>query len=115
MTETRRRLGAWAEELAARNLSQEGWTILARNHRTRYGEIDIVASDRHTLVFVQVKSGRLGSVAGPERPVFAVARQKQRRWRRLAGAFLAERPPLPRFSEIRFDVIGVTVGPGEEE
>jgi putative endonuclease len=109
MTATRQRLGAWAEGLAASRLEQEGWRILARNHRTRYGEIDIVAADRHALVFVEVKSGRLGSGAGPERPVLAVDRAKQRRIRRLAGAFLAERPRLPRFAEIRFDVVGVTV------
>jgi putative endonuclease len=109
MTVTRQRLGAWAEGLAASRLEDDGWRILARNHRTRYGEIDIVASDRHALVFVEVKCGRLGSGAGPERPVLAVDRAKQRRIRRLAGAFLAERPQLPRFAEIRFDVIGVSV------
>jgi putative endonuclease len=109
MTATRQRLGAWAEELAAGRLEAGGWRILARNHRTRYGEIDIVGSEGHVLVFVEVKSGRLGSAAGPERPVLAVGREKQRRIRRLAGAFLAERRPLPRFAEIRFDVIGVTV------
>lgn len=108
MTATRQRLGARAEQIAADRLVAEGWEILARNVRTRYGELDIVARERHALVFVEVKAGRAGSAAGPERPALAVSHQKQRRIRRLAAAYLAGRPPLPRFAEIRFDVIGIS-------
>lgn len=114
MTATRQRLGARAEQLAAERLTAEGWEILARNERTRYGEIDIVARDRHALVFVEVKAGRQGAAAGPERPALAVGHQKQRRIRRLAAAYLAGRPPLPRFAEIRFDVIGISFAAGGE-
>jgi len=111
VTAARQRLGRRAEELAARRLTAAGWEIVARNERTRYGEIDIVALDGGALVIVEVKAGRPNPVAGPERPVLAVGPQKQRRIRRLAAAYLASRPPLPRFDRIRFDVIGVVIGP----
>jgi putative endonuclease len=108
MTLARQRLGARAEELAARGLSAAGWRIINRNARTRYGELDIVALDGRDLVFVEVKASRAGAPVGPERPVFAVGRQKQLRLRRLAGAYLGNRPPLPSFAAIRFDVIGIS-------
>lgn len=109
VTFARRRLGSRAEEIAARRLAAAGCEIVARNERTRYGEIDIVALDRGALVFVEVKAGRPDPVAGPERPVLAVGAQKQRRIRRLAAAYLAQRPLLPRFDRVRFDVIGVVI------
>jgi putative endonuclease len=108
VTATRQRLGARGEEIAARSLAAAGWRIVARNARTRYGELDLVAIDAHALVFVEVKATREGGFAGPERPALAVGPQKQRRIRRLAVAYLAGRPPLPRFAEIRFDVIGIS-------
>jgi putative endonuclease len=108
VTHARQRLGARAEELAASRLIAAGWRIVARNARTRCGELDIVALDGRDLVFVEVKATRAGAPVGPERPVLAVGRQKQLRLRRLAGAFLGDRPPLPSFAAIRFDVIGVS-------
>ena len=47
--------GAAAEALAAEFLTQRGLTIVARNFRTRFGEIDLVARDHGTLVFVEVR------------------------------------------------------------
>ncbi len=84
------------------------WEILERNARTRHGELDIVALDGRTLVFVEVKAGREGSAFGPERPVHAVDRRKQQRIRRLATAWLGERRGLPYYAEIRFDAVGVS-------
>jgi putative endonuclease len=112
VTVARQRLGARAEELAASGLSAAGWRIVDRNARTRYGELDIVALDGRDLVFVEVKAARTGAPVGPERPVLAVGRQKQLRLRRLAGAYLGDRPPLPAFAEIRFDVIGISFDGG---
>jgi putative endonuclease len=108
MTAARRRTGQRAEDLVARRLAASGWEIVERNARTRYGELDIVALDGRDLVFVEVKASRTGAPVGPERPVFAVGRQKQLRLRRLAGAYLGNRPPLPSFAAIRFDVIGIS-------
>lgn len=114
MTSARKRLGATAEELAATRLAANGWEVIERNARTRYGELDIVALDGRALVFVEVKAGRQGSAYGPERPVLSVDFRKQRRVRRLATAWMAARRDLPRYAEIRFDAIGVTFGRGDE-
>lgn len=109
MTVARRKTGQIAEELVARRLAAAGWRILARNARTRHGELDIVALDRGTLVFVEVKAARQGNAFGPERPVLAVDSRKQRRIRRLATAWMAQRPQVPPYKAIRFDAVGVTL------
>ncbi len=110
MTERRQRLGKQAESLVAARLRAAGWQLIERNARTRYGELDLVALDGRTLVFVEVKAGRQGSVFGPERPVLSVTRDKQRRIRRLATAWMGEHRDLPRYVEIRFDAVGVSFG-----
>jgi putative endonuclease len=108
MTVQRQRIGRAAEDLVAAHLITASWEIIERNARTRYGELDIVALDGRTLVFVEVKAGREGSAYGPERPVLAVDRRKQQRIRRLAAAWMGERRDLPYYAEIRFDAVGVT-------
>jgi len=113
MTAARQSLGRQAEDLVARRLGAAGWQLLERNARTRHGELDIVARDRNTLVFVEVKAGRRGATIGPERPALAVDRRKQQRIRRLAAAWLAEHPGAPQCRTIRFDVVGVTFDRGQ--
>lgn len=108
MTVARQRLGRLAEDLVARRLATAGWEIVARNARTRFGELDLIARDGATLVFVEVKAGRQGAAFGPPRPVLAVDRRKQLRIRRLAAAWIATHRPLPPHRDIRFDAIGVT-------
>jgi putative endonuclease len=108
MTIARQKTGARAEELVARRLAAAGWEIVERNARTRYGELDIVARDGRALVFIEVKAGRQGTAFGPERPILAVDARKQRRVRKLAVAWMAERRDVPRYAEIRFDAVGVT-------
>lgn len=108
MTIARQELGQAAEELVAGRLAAAGWKIVARNARSRRGELDIVAVAGRTLVFVEVKAGRRGSPYGPERPILAIDRRKQLQVRRLAAAWLGERPDLPHYEEIRFDAVGVT-------
>jgi putative endonuclease len=108
MTALRQRIGRAAEDLAAARLADLGWEIVERNARTRYGELDVVAIDGRTLVFVEVKAGRQGSKFGPERPIHAIDFRKQQRIRRLATAWMSERRNLPRYEEIRFDAVGVT-------
>jgi putative endonuclease len=108
MTEARLRIGRAAEDFVAGKLAAAGWEIVERNARTRYGELDIVALDDRSLVFVEVKAGRENSIFGPERPVLGVGLRKQLRIRRLAAAWMMERRDAPRYSEIRFDAVGVT-------
>jgi putative endonuclease len=61
MTFARQRLGRTAEGLVAARLQRAGWRIVGRNVRLPSGELDIVALDGSTLVFVEVKAGRAGA------------------------------------------------------
>jgi putative endonuclease len=105
----RRRTGRIAEALVAERLAAAGWEIVERNARTRYGELDIVARDGRALVFVEVKGARENTKFGPERPILSIDFRKQRRVRRLATAWMSERPDQPPFEEIRFDAVGVSL------
>jgi putative endonuclease len=108
MTQARLSLGKAGEELAARHLEQRGFTILARNHRTPVGELDIIARDRCHLLFVEVKTRR-GTAFGL--PAEAVGAHKQRQILRAAQWYLAS--GKHSVLQPRFDVIAVIVGSGE--
>lgn len=108
MTRARLETGRIGEEAACRHLERRGLRIVARNCRTRFGELDAIALDRETLVFVEVKTTRPGAATGPVLPAHAVGRRKQMQVRRLARAWLAENLP-PRHGSIRFDVVGVSL------
>jgi putative endonuclease len=108
MTFARLELGRRAEQLIAMRLEGSGWRLVGRNVRLPSGELDIVALDGSTLVFVEVKAGRAGTTVGPERPAHAVGRRKQLRLRRLAREWIAERRGPSGVSGYRFDVVGVS-------
>lgn len=101
-------LGRYGENAVARRLAAEGWEILDRNWRCARGELDIVARDGGDGVFVEVKTRR-GRTFGS--PVEAVDDRKLARLRQLAAAWLEVHPEWG-FSQIRIDVIGVTIPPG---
>jgi putative endonuclease len=102
-------LGQLGEGLAAAHLERLGNAIVARNVRTRYGEIDLIAFDGDTLAMVEVKTRRVGVRARPEQQPLAWLRHRQRaRLRRLAAAWLAD-VEHPSARAIRFDAIGVVV------
>ena len=109
-TDARRTLGRLGEQLAADHFARLGWQILARNHRTRFGELDLVATDGDVLVFCEVKTCRLGrgdpwdKLHGPKRSQV----------RRLAQAWLNEPGNRPYFATLRFDAIGVLVDARDE-
>jgi putative endonuclease len=106
-TDPRRSLGATGEQLAAEHLIRRGYAILDRNFRTRAGELDIVAANRYTLVFVEVKTLRAG---GERRPFDAINLRKRAKVRRMASAWLAARGAnRPRLRELRFDAIGIVL------
>lgn len=102
-----RTLGAAGEDAAAAWLEARGYQILARNVRTRRGEIDLVVRCGGAVVFVEVKS-RTSARFG--HPAEAVAPRKQRRLGRLAAAYL-QRPGLEGCA-VRFDVIAVRLNGG---
>lgn len=97
-----------AEDLVAARVAARGWRIVGRNLRTKRGELDLIAGDGNCLVFIEVKAGRDYSSFGPERPSLAVGPRKQVRLRQLAREWLAANRIPPGFSELRFDVVGVT-------
>jgi putative endonuclease len=97
-------VGRYGEDVAARHLSDAGLVVLARNWRSRRGEIDIIARDGDVLVVCEVKTRR-GEGFGT--PLEAVTPSKAYRLRLLTGEWLAKERGLGPFKEIRFDVIGV--------
>ncbi|KQT83099.1 YraN family protein [Aurantimonas sp. Leaf443] len=101
--ERRRRLarGAFAEDLAALALRLKGYRILAMRHRTRLGEIDIVARRGDTVAIVEVKAR-----ASVRAAIDAVGPAARRRIANAADLWLAGRPDAARLS-LRFDIVAV--------
>jgi putative endonuclease len=102
MADPRHQLGFDGEQCAVDALVARGYAILARRYRTRLGELDIVARDQDTLVFVEVKT-RSGESFG--QPEDAVTWRKRQRLARLAESFLVD----ARLGDVacRFDVVSV--------
>lgn len=109
----RREIGRRGEELAADHLVRRGFSILDRNFRTRWGELDIVAFDGRTLVFCEVKSRRCSGaqIRGEETAAVAFESlhpRKRSQVRRMANVWMSNRPERPHAPLVRFDAIGVT-------
>jgi putative endonuclease len=100
-------LGSRGEALAAEHFERLGYRVLARNHRTRFGELDLVLADPgdRTIVFAEVKTRSLGS----GEPWESLHDAKQSQVRTMAAAWLAEVRERPFAAELRFDAIGVTL------
>ena len=106
----RRARGMAGEQAAAELLAGLGYVIVERNFRTRYGELDIVATDRDTLVFCEVRS-RVGREAvaqalqsiGPGKRI--QLRKMAVEWMRLSGT------DRPRTRRVRFDAVAVALMP----
>ena len=101
----RRARGAEAEALAAAVLEGKGYRILARNHRLRRGEVDLVCEEGDTICVVEVRSRTGGSHGTPEE---TVDRRKARRVAIAAGDWVARNGAGAR--DLRFDVVAVTFG-----
>jgi putative endonuclease len=98
--------GRSGEDRAARVLRDEGMRIERRNYRGGGAEVDIVARDGDTLVFVEIRvrsRDDLGSA------LETVSRPKQARIARAAQHYLTFARPAP-YRRVRFDVIGITAG-----
>ncbi len=104
MTDVRHAAGKRGEELAAEHFVRLGFEVLARNHRTRFGELDLVVYDGSTLVFVRGQDAPLGD--GRE-PWESLHDRKQSKVRRMAIAWLTEGPDRPYGAELRFDGVAV--------
>ena len=97
-------IGYSAEDEAARFLIDHGLAILARNYRTRFGEIDLVARDGETLVFVEVRARASDEYGGAASSITAGKR------RRIASAARHYLSGLRREPPCRFDVITLDAG-----
>lgn len=104
-----RQLGDAGERYAALWLEEQGWRILDRNWRSRYGELDIVALDVHgEIVFVEVKTRRSSMQGSPQE---AVDRRKQANLRRAAMEWLLDDSHYVPHRGTRFDVVAIRVTP----
>ncbi len=98
-------LGRRGERAAEKYLKRNGYRVVARNFRASGAEIDLVAIDGETLVFVEVKTRRSRAGGAPEEAVDA---RKQLRMRRAAEAFSVQYRIGER--ELRFDIVAVDAG-----
>jgi putative endonuclease len=102
MTDVRHTAGQQGEDLAAQHFERLGFDVLARNHRTRHGELDLVVYDGKTLVFVEVKTRRSDSREAWENLHWV----KQDKVRRMAVSWLREHTH-PFCTDLRFDGIAI--------
>jgi putative endonuclease len=99
-----RERGEWGEERAARFLKEKQYRIISRNYSSRYGEIDLIARDKDTVVFVEVKT-RAGSAYG--RPGEAVDHAKQRKMIKTAMRYIQENELDKQDVGYRFDIVEI--------
>jgi putative endonuclease len=102
-TDPRRKLGAFAEGLAASFLESLGYRVLERNWRCRLGEIDLICREAETLVFVEVRARRGTRFGTPEESLDG---RKRRRLERLATAYVQSSSWLGAW---RIDVVTVRI------
>lgn len=106
----RGQIGRLGEDVAAEYISGLGWQVLARNWRTRYGELDLIAADGRTLTIVEVKTRASRTFVDP---VAAVTPQKLRTMRLVTRQWLAEQSEF--WPVIRFDIVSIRLDIGDPE
>ncbi len=107
MTFQRMELGRRGEDLAVEYLQKDGYQIIERNFKNKLGEIDVIAKDKDTLCFVEVKTRRTANFGSPFE---AVTQRKQHKLIRVAQSYLQYKKL--HNPKMRFDCIAVFV---EEE
>lgn len=98
----RQSLGKLGEQIAVDYLKNQAYEIISKNFRTRYGEIDIIARDGRTLVFVEVKSRGSVKFGTPEE---SIVRDKQNKLRLMSAYFLSKNKL--QHEAHRIDAIGI--------
>jgi putative endonuclease len=111
MEDTTRARGIRGEDLAVTYLKKKGYKVIERNYRCQWGEIDLIARDKGTLIFVEIKSR---SSSGFGLPQDAVDRFKQEKLIQAAKAYMAEHH-LQETIPARFDVVAVHLTPSGPE
>ena len=102
MSDKHKKFGAQSEDLAAWYLKKSGYKILEQNYRTHLGDIDIIAKEKKTIVFVEVKSRRSIRYGSPK---WSVTHQKQRKISMVALQYLKYTGQTD--TAARFDVVSV--------
>lgn len=110
VADDRRDIGATGESLAIRALKEKGYKILALNHRSKLGEIDIIAKEKGTLAFVEVKTRRTDGFGNPKK---AVTPAKQRKISQVALDYLKQTGQTDQ--KARFDVVAIRLLRGHPE
>lgn len=109
MNGSTRFIGNEGEEKACEFLVQNGYRIIERNYKCKYGEIDIIAVDDNTLCFIEVKM-RNNTAYGP--PYHSVTPRKQKQISYVALNYLSKIDK--KYSGVRFDVVSINME-GDEE
>jgi putative endonuclease len=102
MVNERKKLGNRGEKIAAKFLRKQGYRIIEKNYHSRLGEIDIVAKENESIVFVEVKTRCSTDFGLPEE---ALSYDKRRRLSKLALGYLAHR--RIKDTNCRFDVVSI--------
>ena len=98
----RKVIGKWGEQLALQVLKDKGYQIVGQNVRTSYGEIDLIVSDKNTIIFVEVKTRSINSYGYPEE---SITKNKYLHLHESALSYIQEHPE--RSEDWRIDVIAI--------
>ncbi len=98
-------LGRYGERKACAYLKKQGYRILGTNFRCKAGEVDIIAADHETLVFVEVKTRSSDQFGTPQE---AVTAEKLRTLRQVAQYYLRE-TDAPNNMPVRYDILALTI------
>jgi len=110
MPENNLSLGKKGEDIALDFLKKNGYGIIKRNYRTKLGEIDIIAREKDTLCFIEVKTRSSLRFGSPKEAVFP---SKQRQISKVALTFLKEHKFMNEKS--RFDVVCISGASGTQK
>ena len=100
----RQKLGIRGEEIAANYLIEQGYQIIESNHRTPYGEIDLVAFSEETIIFVEVKTRASTSLGLPE---ISITPRKQTHMIQSAEYYIQQHPQVSGLW--RIDVVSIQI------
>lgn len=106
MLDSRKEVGNKGEKLAAKFLKRKGYKIIQRNYKCKLGEIDIIAEQDRTIVFVEVKTRRTQEFGPPQNAITAAKRSQISK---VALFYIREKKLVDQ--SCRFDVIGITFSP----
>lgn len=110
MTRGRLELGIFGEELALKKIKRLGYKKILRNYRCPLGEVDLIAKDGDTLVFIEIKTRKGNSIGYAKEAVNA---KKRRQLSKVALAYMKSNNCCE--TKARFDVVAICLGRGEPQ